>query len=388
MKHRQLYSLLFFAALLLLCACFAHGQVSPFMGLGNAQFLDNNGQPLTTGVLYSFQAGTSTQQATYTDSTGLVLNPNPIPFSSGARVGIWLTSTATYKFVLCAQNDGSVCAPADVLFSVDQVPGCLGCSNLGSTFTGTFISGSAIPSTTGILRLASADAICWRNQASTANFCLQKSTSDILSYTGPSFQATQFISTITGTPPFVVASNGEVINLNSNLLEGADWASPGAIGATAPNTGVFTTLQANTSFTLNGATPQTGLQGTDTKLQTAGTNSGTTGAVLCNDSLGGTTTSGCGQVSKVNYGSSSSVCTTSGADSGAGACTTVVNWNSAFADTSYYVTCNGVTFSGSPHIMDVNTLTTTSVTVTIGNGSAAQAVASTYAKLLCIGIHP
>jgi len=168
------YSVLIFALVLAL-ASFSHGQVTPFMSLGNAQFFDNNGKPLTAGVLYSFQAGTSTQQATYTDATGSTLNPNPIPFGSGARVAIWLNSVSIYKFVLCLQNDGPTCAPADVLFSVDQVPACPGCSGGGSIFTGTFISGTALPASTGVLRLASADAICWRNAAGTANLCISNS---------------------------------------------------------------------------------------------------------------------------------------------------------------------------------------------------------------------
>ena len=174
-----------FALLLLFCACFANSQVYPFMAVGNAQFFDNNGSPLTAGVLYSFQAGTSSQQATYTDYTGAFLNPNPIPFSSGARVSIWLSSTNKYKFVLCLQNDGPACAPADVLFSVDQVPACPGCSAGGTTFTGTFISGTPNPATTGILELASADGICWRNQAGTANLCITKDATDILSWPNP-----------------------------------------------------------------------------------------------------------------------------------------------------------------------------------------------------------
>src|SRR5438132_354500 len=121
--------------LLFLCATVCAAQtVSPFEGLGNAQFFDNNGKPLTAGVLYSYQAGTTTQQATYTDSTGLISNANPLPFGSGARVNIWLTSGAYYKFVLCIQNDGATCAPADVLFSVDQVPGTPGGSSSGSPF--------------------------------------------------------------------------------------------------------------------------------------------------------------------------------------------------------------------------------------------------------------
>ncbi len=179
-RYRQALSFL-----VLLCATVCAAQtVFPFQGLGNAQFFDNNGTPLTAGVLYSFQAGTSTQQATYTDSTGLTLNPNPIPFGSGARVQIWLTSGAFYKFVLCSQNDGAFCAPADVLFSVDQVPGNPAGSTSGNTFIGTFISGSASPATTGILRLATSDQICWRNQANTANLCIFKDANDVLNWQG------------------------------------------------------------------------------------------------------------------------------------------------------------------------------------------------------------
>ena len=174
-----------FTLLLLLCACFAHSQsIAPFMGLGNAQFFDNNGQALTAGVLYSYQAGTTTQQATYTDATGLTLNPNPIPFGSGARVGIWLNASNYYKFVLCLQNDGAYCAASDVLFSVDQVPGSPRLVSTGSVFTGTFISGSTTPATSGILRLASGDAICWRNTANTANLCISKDSNDILEWAG------------------------------------------------------------------------------------------------------------------------------------------------------------------------------------------------------------
>ncbi len=159
-------------------------QVAPFQGLGNVQFLDNNGVPLTSGVLYSYQAGTTTQQATFTDSSGTIANPNPIPFGSGARVSIWLTAGQFYKFVLCAQNDGAFCSPGDVLFTEDQVPGSPIVSSTGSTFTGTFISGSASPASTGILRLSTGDVICWRNQADTANLCIRKDTNDVLSWDG------------------------------------------------------------------------------------------------------------------------------------------------------------------------------------------------------------
>ncbi len=60
--------------------------------------------------------------------------------------------------------------------------------------------------------------------------------------------ATPSFSTITstvssGTPPLVITSQTKVPNLNVDLLDSGDWTSPGPIGSTTPNTGVFTTLK-------------------------------------------------------------------------------------------------------------------------------------------------
>ena len=61
-----------------------------------------------------------------------------------------------------------------------------------------------------------------------------------------------FTSTLaTGSAPFVVASTTKVANLNVDLLDGADWSSPAAIGFTTPAGGAFTTLTA--SSTVGGA---------------------------------------------------------------------------------------------------------------------------------------
>jgi hypothetical protein len=150
------------------------------------QALDNNGAPLTNGVLYSFTAGTSSQQQNFTDSTCTTPNVNPLTFTTGARANVWLTTSAFYKFVLCAQNDGATCAAGDVLFSVDNVPG--GSTSGGGGGGSPFISGSANPATSGILRLASGDTVCWRNAANSANLCFSKDTNDLLSWAGGSFK--------------------------------------------------------------------------------------------------------------------------------------------------------------------------------------------------------
>lgn len=71
------------------------------LGGAASQFLDNNGVILSGGKLYTYAAGTTTPQATYTNVSGGITHPNPIILDSAGRVPggeIWLTSGATYKF--------------------------------------------------------------------------------------------------------------------------------------------------------------------------------------------------------------------------------------------------------------------------------------------------
>ena len=61
--------------------------------------LTNLGLPLSGGMLYTYVAGTSTPKATYTDSTGVTPNANPVILDSAGRADVWLALGA-YKFVL------------------------------------------------------------------------------------------------------------------------------------------------------------------------------------------------------------------------------------------------------------------------------------------------
>ncbi|MBB2928399.1 hypothetical protein [Paraburkholderia silvatlantica] len=64
------------------------------------RFFDNNNNPLVSGQLWTYAAGTSTPQATYTDSTGGTSNPNPVPLNARGEASVWLTYGQAYKFVL------------------------------------------------------------------------------------------------------------------------------------------------------------------------------------------------------------------------------------------------------------------------------------------------
>jgi len=75
--------------------------LSPIGGAG-WQFFDNNGIPLSGGLIYTYAAGTSTPLATYTSASGSVANSNPIVLNSAGRPSseIWLTASLGYKFIL------------------------------------------------------------------------------------------------------------------------------------------------------------------------------------------------------------------------------------------------------------------------------------------------
>jgi hypothetical protein len=58
----------------------------------------------------------------------------------------------------------------------------------------------------------------------------------------------------TGTAPLVIASTTKVANLNVDSLDGADWASPAALGSTTPAAVSATTLTTSSTVTFNGGT--------------------------------------------------------------------------------------------------------------------------------------
>jgi hypothetical protein len=68
------------------------------------QFFDINGEPLVGGKVYTYQAGTTTPLATYTDNTGASANPNPVILNARGEAPIWLGS-GIYKFKLTDANE-------------------------------------------------------------------------------------------------------------------------------------------------------------------------------------------------------------------------------------------------------------------------------------------
>lgn len=74
------------------------------------------GLPLAGGQLFSYAAGTTTPQPTYTDSTGSTPNANPVILNARGEAPVWLNPDLTYKFVLADQFGNQ-------LWTADNVPG-------------------------------------------------------------------------------------------------------------------------------------------------------------------------------------------------------------------------------------------------------------------------
>ena len=90
--------------------------------IGNGiNFLTNTGLPLAGGLLYTYQAWSSTPLTTYTTINGTVANTNPIVLGTDGRLPseMWLTYGYFYKFVLEDAN-------SNLIASYDNIYGILG----------------------------------------------------------------------------------------------------------------------------------------------------------------------------------------------------------------------------------------------------------------------
>jgi hypothetical protein len=71
--------------------------------VGNGQqFFDNNGIPNAGGLIYTYQAGSSTLLSTYTTVNGTIANTNPIVLDAYGRTPneIWMQVGYSYKFII------------------------------------------------------------------------------------------------------------------------------------------------------------------------------------------------------------------------------------------------------------------------------------------------
>lgn len=114
------------------------------------QFLDDDGNPLAGGLIYTYTAGGPvTPLATYTDASGSTPNPNPVVLDSAGRASIWLGTASLYYWSVRdsggtelwnADDIGSTAAAADVVGPASSVDNAVVRFN---GVTGKLIQGSS-----------------------------------------------------------------------------------------------------------------------------------------------------------------------------------------------------------------------------------------------------
>ncbi len=99
------------------------------------QFFTNNGEPAVGYKLFTYAGGTTTKKTTYTDSTGLSSNANPIILDYRGEASIWINPNEAYKYVLARPSDTD--PPTNPIWTVDQLRESVLISLYGGVDTGT-----------------------------------------------------------------------------------------------------------------------------------------------------------------------------------------------------------------------------------------------------------
>jgi hypothetical protein len=406
------------------------------------QFFNTNGIMCSGCKLQSWAAGTSTPQATFTDSTGGTPNANPVILDSAGRANIYL-SNLSYKLQL--QTSAGV-----PIWTVDNITA----ANLNSVASTTSANcTSPGPASAGFVRMCNGDIINWRNIANGANIGLSQggaagtgtgNLADVLRYGGAAtggMQANRFMD-FSAAPaqsgafgcgnnvPCVTARNAagngditalQVNALNQTLVGGAAGIiiNGGAALTTSNQTGsgsiamsdspTFTTTVASVNFKTSAANPagagifrcannqaclyarnaannadvEVASLDSSNQVSLAGASGGNSGNVVNVPKIrvnGGVVNSGAG-VMHVRVAS----CTTpASANSG---CNTTISWPGTWADTNYTAQCTLSDASPVSSVMVFGTGTKTTTTMIVGILNIPGSTFAGSGTINCIGVH-
>jgi hypothetical protein len=219
--------------------------------IGNGQqFFDNNGLPLSGGLIYTYQAGSSTPSTTYTTNLGSIPNSNPIILDAAGRTPqeIWLEVGYTYKFVI-QTSAGVTLQTLDNLYPILQT----------SSATASPIPAGVITMWSGSIgSVPSGWALCNGSNG----------TPDLRDRFVVSAGSTYAVGSTGGSPDAIVVSHTHSLtdpgHLHNMLRDTTPYNYPGAGTGPVNGTGP-TTLPTNSAVT--GITVQsTGSSGTNANL--------------------------------------------------------------------------------------------------------------------------
>lgn len=224
--------------------------------IGNGQqFFDNTGLPLNGGLIYTYQAGSTTPLATYTDVNGTVANSNPIVLDSSGRLPneVWLTYGFNYKFVVKT-------SAAVTLGTYDNLYGIIGVLN---TSTGTTIPTGMISLWYGSIGSVPLGWYLCDGTNGTPDlrdrFVVGAGSTYSVAATGGSADAIVVSHTHTATSTVTDPGHNHSVNAGANVSN--QLTSGGTVNLGATNTGTKTT-----GITVATTNASTGVSGTNANL--------------------------------------------------------------------------------------------------------------------------
>jgi len=207
--------------------------------IGNGiSFLGTTGLPLAGGLLYTYQAGSSTPLTSYTDVNGLIPNTNPIVLGTDGRLPseLWFSAGYNYKLVLTD-------VASNLIATYDNLYGILGTVPAAPT---AFTTGMIILWSGSVGSVPSGWQLCnGQNGAPDLrdSFIVGAGNSYSVGQTGGSTDAIVVSHTHTATSVVTDPGHLHTISNNSNDEVGSGKVTVGgsASEGTAPSTDTATT---------------------------------------------------------------------------------------------------------------------------------------------------
>lgn len=190
------------------------------------QAFAKNGQFLVGGQLFTYAAGTTTPQATYTDETMGTANTNPIVLNSYGMCSLWFDQSLAYKLVLTD-------AAANVYWTVDQINSYINAAGLASALS-TYATIASLSNYVTMADLVTA----------LAPYALTSSLSAYAPIASPTF---------TGIPAGPTATVGT----STTQLATTAFVTAAAAGLTLTRSGTFSCINGTVAVTFASAFPTT-----------------------------------------------------------------------------------------------------------------------------------
>ncbi len=175
-------------------------------------FVDAAGEPLVSGLVYTYITGTSTPKTTYTDAGAGTAHPNPVVLGANGRKEIWLATDQAYRLVIKTSAGVQVGSTIDDVLPVTSfgsVSGGVDVDISGYSILATGANNIPLTPATGAVVI---DGVYWPTTAGSATQVLALTDSTHAGWTNAGVASLDAIPDVTITS----ATNGDLFKYRSS----------------------------------------------------------------------------------------------------------------------------------------------------------------------------